>query len=151
MQKNNFVAIVILLAAGFFYRNRIISWFKPRHVPATLVRSGNCEGKKLCGIIYLAPWCPACHSYEPMIKSALSDFKTNQEHGIQIIMGFGNQPGENERKASEISPDVIIDKDRSLAKKMNINYFPTFLVVDQNLKVKMTDAEALQWFANHSM
>lgn len=81
----------------------------------------------------------------------MNDFKTNQEHGIQVIVGFGQQPGDNEQKAQEISPDVIVDNDRALAKKMNINAFPTFLVVDQNLKVKMSDAEALQWVAEHSI
>lgn len=148
--KNNVIAIVIILVAAFMYRHRIISWITPRHIPSTLVKSGNCEGKKLCGIIYLAPWCPACHQYQPMIVSALANFKNNDEHGIQIIMGMEIQIGENERVAREIGADVIIDHDRKYAKMMNISYFPTFLVADQNHKVKMSDAEALEWFANHA-
>jgi thiol-disulfide isomerase/thioredoxin len=147
--KNNFLAVVILIFAAFLYRQKIMSWIGPRKIPTTIAQSGNCSGKNLCAIVYFAPWCPACHHYQPMIKASLESFENNQEHGIQVIMGMETQAGENERVAKEISEQVMIDTDKSLAKQMNITFFPTFLVVDQNRKVIHQDQEALQWIENH--
>lgn len=145
----NISAIIFVFVALFFYRHKIISVFKPKHIPASLVSEGNCKGKELCGIVYVAPWCPACHSIEPMLKSALENSK-NHVYGIQVIVGSGKTEEENNQKANDLGEGVIVDNDRRYAKELNIAYFPTVMVVNQQKKVQKEGQEALQWVAELS-
>lgn len=142
----NFSAIILIAFALFSYRHKIFSFFKPKHVPVSLVTEGNCKGKELCGIVYVAPWCPACHSIEPLLKSAIVNTK-NHVYGIQVIVGRGKTEEENNQKALELGEGVIVDNNGTYFKELNIAYFPTIMVVNQHKKVQKEGQDALQWVA----
>lgn len=126
--------------------------FKDKKVPPTVFQEAGCKGKKMCGLVYLAPWCPACNSVIPQLQIFLKNSVNNKEFGLQLIMGAEQAPGDNERKAKEIGGYVLIDSHNVYSTSLAISYYPTFLVVDEKKQIVFKDQDAMNWmnenFAN---
>jgi thiol-disulfide isomerase/thioredoxin len=79
------LAFTAAVAAGMhFYK-------KPNSaaVPITVAAGSSCQGKALCGVIYVAPWCPACKQAAPTFKKFLQSSWDHKEHGLEIFVGRG--------------------------------------------------------------
>jgi thiol-disulfide isomerase/thioredoxin len=136
--------LLILLSFGLWQKNK-----KPTINTQTLQTINVCTGKKLCAIVYIAPWCPACEQMSPILKTFLHKSQSVTEYGFQIIVGDERSPGQNGQKAQSLGDGVMIDGDRSLARSLNITYYPTFYVLDPTGKVLMKDQDAMTWANQH--
>ena len=143
--RSNLFYIFIIGTVLYVSRHQVISLLNARTVPATLTQTSECLGKKKCGIIYLAPWCPACNSIIPQLKIMLKNAESHPDFGLKIIVGRGRAAGDNFLKAKEIGEKVVVDDDGIYASTLNVTYFPTMLVVDGTNKVELKDQEAMHW------
>ncbi len=137
--------IVLLLGTGFFlYRKNA-----PLHVqvagPALkeFSTSDQCAGKKSCLLVYVAPWCPACHSMTPAFK-LWKDKSVNSDCGVKIIVGKERTQGDNEVMAQKFGEGVIIDSSLSIHDSLPIEGYPTILLV-QNGSVEKKAQDAFNW------
>lgn len=145
--RSNLVGFILLAFCLFLGRERIFHLFKahPKRVPATIAQGPQCSGKKLCGLIYVAPWCPGCNQLVPVFQSMVQTAPRNEEMGLKVIVGKGRTPEENAAKAQELGTGVIVDHDESYFTQLAIDRYPTFLVTDPTGKVVMRDGEAFTW------
>jgi len=113
--------------------------------PAERSASSPCEGKKLCGVVYVAPWCPACNNLLPKLAVPLANAKDNKDFGMMIVVGQGKREGDNETKVSEIGAGAITDNDGFYHQKLRVEAYPSFYVINQNNRVVMQDQDAFIW------
>ncbi len=104
-----------------------------------------CEGRKFCGVIYLAPWCPACRVHVPRFREFLAQARTRKDTGLRIVVGQGKSEAQNLEMAQAIGPGSVIDSDGSIARKLRVNRFPSFFVLAEDQKVVHEGAAAQQW------
>lgn len=151
MRTNIFFTLIIGIIF-YFSRGQLTGMFKDKKVPPTLFQEAGCKGKKICGLVYLAPWCPACNSVIPQLQIFLKNSAQNKEMGLQLIMGGEQAPGDNERKAKEIGENVLVDSHKVYSTSLAISYYPTFLVIDEKKQIVFKDQDAMNWmnenFAN---
>ena len=150
--RSNIIFLALIGFIVFLSRHQLTGMFKDKKVPPTLFQEAGCKGKKMCGLVYLAPWCPACNSVIPQLQIFLKNSVNNKELGLQLVVGAGQAPGDNERKAKEIGENVMVDSHNVYATSLAVSYYPTFLVVDDKKQIKYKDQEAMNWmnenFAN---
>lgn len=140
--------IIMVLSLSVFaflswgkFKNKLIT----QKIAQNLVPQSSCLQKKKCGIIYVAPWCPACNSLIPQLQPFLANAKNNSEYGIQMVVGKGKTQDSNYQKAEEIGHGTKVDADGSIAEALRVTYYPTILVVNEKQVVEMRDQEALSW------
>lgn len=109
----------------------------------------NCQGKKECAVVYVAPWCGACNQLLPHFKSFAEKGLTHNDYGVQIIVGAGRTPEENENKMNEIGLNTFVDPDMEIAKKLKVAYFPSVYVINNINHVLLKDQEAINWMSRH--
>lgn len=142
--KRNYIFLIIVGLLAYNERHKIRNFFDPPNIPTSVVQTPQCLGKKKCGVIYMAPWCPACNSMIPQLKVLLDRSQNHQDFGIQVIVGNGKSMIDNQMKAQEIGEKVITDDENgTFAKNLNVTYFPTLFVLDQSAKVIAKDRDAL--------
>lgn len=140
-----FAGIVFIALALFFSRYKLQDMFTPLRVPSGLSRQGTCLGKKMCAVVYVAPWCPACHGIEADLRMVGNLSATNQDFGVIIIVGAGQSPSENEVKAQELGVAAITDNERKFSQGLRIRKYPSFFVVNTANRVLHKDEDALRW------
>ncbi len=79
----------------------------------------------------------------------LKKSQNHPQYGLQIFVGAGRTPSENETKAQSMGMGTLVDNDGKVKKALAISYYPTFLVIDGDRKVQMRDQEALDWANEH--
>lgn len=150
--RSNIIFILLIGFILYISRHQLTGMFKDKKVPPTIFQEAGCKGKKMCGLVYLAPWCPACNSVIPQLQIFHKNSVYNKELGLQLIMGAEQMSGDNARKAKEIGGNVLVDEHNVYATSLAISYYPTFLVVDEKKQIKYKDQDAMNWmnenFAN---
>jgi|GEM_PF-5785813 len=107
---------------------------------------GTCQGKKMCGVIFLASHCPVCKLQQPTHKAWLENNSPSKEFGLKAIVGFARRAGQNEEFAKGLGErGVAVDNDGAMAKRMNITTYPKYLVFDADKKLVYKDNEASDW------
>src|SRR4051812_23628513 len=114
---NRMMVIAALFVGYFFWNNHQSS--KPNPTAAALAISDSCSSKKLCAIVYVTPWCPACEQVSPILKMWVTKTKDHAEYGVKVIVGYGKNQGDNEKTAAKYGENSVIDNDLTLAKKLN--------------------------------
>ncbi len=143
---NRFV-LPLLFIGAFFLWPKIKSNFLPsgKLPPSFTKMDSPCLGKKMCSVIYVAPWCPACKDVAPILTDLLKNAQEfNRDVGIMVVVGEG-QAHENQQLADSFGRGSLIDHDRSILKSLDVSYYPTFVVVDASFKIVKKDQEAFQW------
>ena len=107
-------------------------------------KEDNCTGKKFCVVVYVAPWCPACKSMAPQFRQALKKARSIPDYGVKMYVGAGKTE-ENEREAIDLGDGAYPDQDKSMMKKLNVQQFPSFFVLDKEQTVILSGNEAFQW------
>ena len=103
----------------------------------------NCQNKKTCLIIYVAPWCGSCHMF---IQNHLADVTTKlqqKEMGPLIVVG-ADTPEKNDEQAKKLGAIAATDPDGEFMKKNKIEYFPFFIVTNSG-HVTHHGPNALDW------
>ena len=118
---------------------------KPNPTAAAMATTDTCATKKLCTIVYVTPWCPACAQVSPILQAWISKTKDHPEYGIKVIVGYGRNAGDNERTAANYGVNSVVDSDLSLANKLNIKYYPTFLLVNPAGTIIKKDQDVVKW------
>lgn len=114
-------------------------------VKSRFMRSEMCNGKKKCAVVYVAPWCSACESLLPQLITYSASAKKNPDYGMQVIVGFGREAGDNESKAEQIGDLTIVDNTSKMADELGVKYFPTIVVIDEANRIEFRDQDALAW------
>jgi hypothetical protein len=143
--SSKFAGIVFIALALFFSRHKLLDMFTPLRVPSGLSRLGTCLGKKMCAVVYVAPWCPACHGIEGDLRMVGNLSASNQDFGVLIIVGAGQSPKENEDKARELGVAAVTDNERTFSQGLRIRKYPSFFVVSTANQVLHKDEAALRW------
>ncbi len=143
--KNLF--IFALVAVGIFvYKDKVrsnsISSVKSPQF-RELVTTTTCQGKASCIVVYVAPWCPACHSMTPAFK-LWKDKSVNTDCGVKIIVGKERTQGDNEIMAQKFGEGVVIDTSLGLHDSLPIEGYPTILLVQNGIVTKKAQ-DAFNW------
>jgi thiol-disulfide isomerase/thioredoxin len=138
------LAFAAALAAGmqFFKKSN------PAAVPNTVVADSSCQGKALCGVIYVAPWCPACIQAAPTFKKFLQSSWDHKEHGLEIFVGKG-EPQANLEEAIALGRGAVADQSGEKFESLGIRQYPSFFVQDAQGKTIKRDQEALDWIVQN--
>lgn len=105
-----------------------------------------CAGKSFCLVVYVAPWCPACHGVEPRLHEFVDkQAAEGGRYGLKVFVGQGRTPQENEAMAAKFGGSGVVDADGSIQAKLGVNKYPYFFVMDGEGSVILRDAEAYAW------
>lgn len=142
----NRLLIVLLIFVVFFgwkkYHNR---FFGKNALPVIVEQSLDpCREKSFCGVVYVAPWCPACEQISSYLKQLADKVGDDGDKGFLIIVGDG-KANENKAKVDFYASHVLADNDATLRKSLGVTYYPTFLVIDSKRKIILRDQEAADW------
>lgn len=143
--RSNLIFLAIIGAILYMSRGQLMGMFKEEKVPPGLFHEAGCKGKKVCGLVYLAPWCPACNSVIPQLQVYLKNSSNNKEAGLQIVVGAEQNRGDNASKAREIGEGVMTDDQKIYAETLAISYYPTFFVVNDKNQIIHKDQDAMNW------
>jgi thiol-disulfide isomerase/thioredoxin len=144
MKKFIFISVIIFLAIKYVRAFRSPSNHKlPQSSDIAMVDS--CTGKKMCAVIYVAPWCPACETMMPSVLMMAKNAEKNKEYGFQVIVGAGREAGDNARKAELIGYGTLTDDDFKIGKSLGVTYFPSLFVLKSDRTVFIRDQEAMNW------
>jgi thiol-disulfide isomerase/thioredoxin len=139
------LAFAAALAAGMHFYKKSNS----APVANTGAASGSsCQGKALCGVIYVAPWCPACKQAAPTFKKFLQSSWDHKEHGLEIFVGKG-EPQANLEEAITFGRGAAADQSGEKFKVLGIRQYPSFFVQDAQGKILKRDQEALDWIVQN--
>lgn len=141
MKKWIFIALVM---SGFvLLRQKLRTPPKASPALSALASTNQCEGKKSCLLVYVAPWCPACHSMSPAFK-LWKEKAESSDCGVKIIVGKERRDGDNEAMAAQFGTGVLIDSSLALHDALPIEGYPTILLV-QNGVVRKKGQDAFTW------
>jgi hypothetical protein len=143
--SNKFAYLVLIGLMVFFSRHRLLDAFSETKVPTGLNQQGTCLGKKMCAMVYVAPWCPACNGIESDLRMVGNLSASNPDFGVLIIVGGGQTAGENEAKVVELGSAAVTDNQNTYARVLRIRKYPTFLVVNSSNKLIHQDEDAIKW------
>jgi len=147
--QNKLIILGLVLVSLYFSRGKILRLINPPNIAQAMKHLRLCEGKKICAIIYVAPWCPACNQMLPEISRILQASEGNPDHEVVVIVGKGADPIENNEKALEIGPLAITDNRSVIHDAFKIDRYPTFMLVNSQHQIVSTDQEAYIWMAEH--
>lgn len=143
--SSKFAAFVFVALALFISRHRIIDTFSSKKIPTGLNQQGTCLGKKMCAMVYVAPWCPACHAIQDDLRMLGTTSANHPDYGVVVIVGGGQTPGENDAKVAEFGAVATADNQNTYAHALRIRKYPSFLIVSSTNKVVHEDQAAIKW------
>lgn len=141
------LALALALAAAFFFwkqhteNTRRAAAFEA----ASVNQADPCAGKKFCATIYVAPWCPACKAELPRFRRYLDNARTQKDYGLKIVVGRGQNPGDNEAMARQLGAGAVVDNNHQIFRQLQVTKFPSFYILDSENSVILADGEAFQW------
>ncbi len=144
------VLIVIALGGGFLYlkkggRSSIAQAKTPEF--RALMQSQSCAGKKACVLLYVTPWCPACLSMSPLFQQMKQKMEGDPDYGMKVIVGQERSPGGNKQMAARYGVDSLIDGDNKILNVLEIDRYPTILLVESNGHILKKHQDVIQWAA----
>lgn len=107
----------------------------------------NCQSKKTCLIIYVAPWCGACQMFIERQLSPVSDMIAKKEMGMLIVVG-ADTPEKNSEHAKKLGALAGTDKNDEFMRKNKIEYFPFFIVTSSG-QMTHHGQHAWDWLAQN--
>lgn len=100
-------------------------------------------GHKNCILIYVAPWCPACHSF---IQQHATISSILEQKGIAslMIVGADDNRGKEIAFKEELGERAILDTVQGDFRKRNsVNSFPFFVMSDPSGHVVATGSDVI--------
>ncbi len=141
-----FVAGIILFALGTAYKNHQVAQKKEaEYQRAVASKVDNCQNKKLCVVVYMAPWCPACKQVMPAVSTLLEKSKLSKEFGTKVYVGKGASQEENEAMAKKLGAGAEVDSNLEMHKKLNVGYYPAFFILDAEGAMTSDGKDAFYW------
>lgn len=127
-----------LLFAGLFFvpslwRKYVPVYVKPFSVSSFMGAPDPCHQKSHCMIVYVTPWCPACHGSAPFIASVRRHSLRSNDWGLKLIMGDGDA-SDAESYAAATEGDVFFDQERSASRALGVRRVPAWFVVARDGK-----------------
>ncbi len=113
----------------------------------SLVQSESCAGKKACLLLYVTPWCPACISMSPLFQQLKQKMESDPEYGMKIIVGRERKSGDNEKMAARYGKESLIDGDDKYHSILEIDRYPTLLMVESSGLITRKNEDVIQWAA----
>ncbi len=142
--------LIALAIGGFIYfkqskRDAIAQSKNPDF--KELVKTNSCAGKKGCVLLYVTPWCPACISMSPMFQQLKAKMENDPEFGMKVIVGQEKNAGDNEKMAAKYGKDSLIDSDNKIHKILEIDRYPTLLLVESSGLITKKHQDVFLWAA----
>ncbi|MBA2403362.1 MAG: redoxin domain-containing protein [Bdellovibrionales bacterium] len=138
--------LVAFVIFGVWQKNKV-RWTASNQLPVSRdpAMVDSCAQKRMCAVVYLAPWCPACQQVTPTLMTFLANAQKSKLFGLQVIIGAGRKAGENEKKANALGMGTMVDNDNKIANALGVTYYPTFIVIDNKRSVTLRDQAAMEW------
>lgn len=143
---SKFLILAAVLGLAYFWQKHQSDGIRTSaYTAAAAKRIDPCEGKKFCATIYVAPWCPACKAEMPRFRGFLDKARTQKDYGLKIVVGRGQQPGDNEAMAKQLGAGAVTDDSGQIFAQLKVTKFPSFYILDRDKAVVLEDMEAFQW------
>ena len=141
-------ALIAMAIGGFLYykagqRSSVAQTKTPEF--KELVKTNSCANKSGCVLLYVAPWCSACLSMSPLFQQLKAKMENDPEYGMKIIVGQERNPGDNARMAKTYGEGVLIDSDNKIHKILEIDRYPTLLLVDSSGLITKKHQDVFLW------
>lgn len=136
MRKIIFTVLVVVAVFSIYKK---VTQQKVKQVDFTSIESNveytNCLQQKDCLVVYVAPWCPACHQFISNYRQYKDAFKSKGLGFVYVVGADENRQKEIDMKDS-LAPEAVLDTvDHAFQKQHKINSFPTIMLVDKTGKV----------------
>lgn len=105
--------------------------------------AAECQNKKTCLIIYVAPWCGACHMFIERNLPLVTKMISQKEMGLLIVVG-ADTPEKTTEQAKRLGALATTDTNSEFMKKNKVEYFPYFIVANSG-QVTHHGRTALDW------
>lgn len=95
-----------------------------------------------CVFVYVAPWCPGCHAFLGdfnMVKDRLNQ----RSVGIVVVIGAEKEEAKKIELHNRFAADSVLDTpENSFQKQNKVNFYPYYIAVDSQRRVKYTGQRA---------
>ncbi len=146
----SFLLFLTLFAGGYFYvnhKNLQPNTLQTFDLSSMNTLSGipkNCEGKKYCITVFVAPWCPYCKQTEPVFKMLNSYLLSSRpDVGFGIVVGQGT--AEQNLAGSELLKPIETTLDNSglIFKERSVVAFPNWIVYNSEGQIVINKTGSL--------
>lgn len=140
-------AIPIALVLFAFYAHRTHLWGKvfgygtvpkfdlaPGAIEALRTVKDPCFGMERCVLVYVAPWCPACHQSIDFLNDVASRVKRTGKIGMKVIIGMDTHD-KNAEMSKLFTTQTFLDDDGKFRAALGVSSVPTAWVADGNGKI----------------
>jgi thiol-disulfide isomerase/thioredoxin len=135
------LAIITMFAILGYQQNKE-RWFSLKRIPEKVAFNLKCEGKKQCLLVYVAPWCSACHQMTPSFQEFQNLSRQNPDVGIKIIVGAGRSVEENNQMAKNFI-ESIVDHDLVIRDQLKVSYYPSIYLANDAGEIQLRDQAAM--------
>lgn len=104
-----------------------------------------CPGKKMCALIYVAPWCPYCKKSAPTYRQYLFHANRYESFGLHVIVGAGKTARANNLTAQNYGSGALADNDHRVQNRYRIFLYPSYLILRDDGTVALRGEPARQW------
>ena len=141
-----FVAGILLFALASALKGHQLEKKKEaEYQRAVASKTDNCRNKKICLVVYMAPWCPACKQVMPEVSKLLEKSKTSKDFGAKAYVGKGSNLEENEAMARKLGAGAEVDTNHEMHQKLKVGYYPAFFVLDSEGSITLDGKDAFYW------
>jgi thiol-disulfide isomerase/thioredoxin len=141
---------MFLVLAGFFFQK---VWNRPA-IPYVELESlykvseeqkkpvETCLSQQQCVFVYVAPWCPACHSFLQEFEQ-IKNMLAAQSVGMVIVVGAEKEEQKKIDLQAKYPQYAVLDTtDNEFMKKHKVAHYPYFIVAGPDRRVYHTDRSA---------
>ena len=152
MQKTLLIFLFVILGLWWFQGGKLPAILADRTLDkgflSSVAKLDSCAGKKTCLFVYVAPWCPACKSMEPVFRLFVNK-NANSVHGTKIVVGQGKTSEDNASMAKLYGEAGFVDEGNAYHEKLKVRHYPTIIHLDASGRILARDNDALQWAATN--
>lgn len=105
-----------------------------QHDDLAVTRTDPCLYKERCVIVYVAPWCPACHGAVDFLNALTRRVQRSAKVGMKIIIGMDARPKLTEMSRLFVGPTFLDDAGK-FQQSLRVQSVPTAWVADHDGKI----------------
>ncbi|MFN3698006.1 MAG: TlpA family protein disulfide reductase [Pseudobdellovibrio sp.] len=113
------------------------------HTKAVSDTLSDCKLSSYCLVTYVAPWCPACHSYLNELRPDVENALERRQYKSIVIVG-SDELSQVEQMVEQIGTRAFADVEDQFRDTNKISFFPTHIVLE-NGRLKYFGQKSYDW------